>query len=112
MIDAKKAHVWLVGGGIASMAAAAFLIRDAGVPGEQIHILEELGLIGGALDGAQSPVQSGYVTRGGRMLEEEAYQMPLEPARHHPLAGKSGSVGLWRRFSPSTGRSRATPTPD
>jgi hypothetical protein len=26
----------MVGGGIASMAAAAFLIRDAGVPGENI----------------------------------------------------------------------------
>ncbi|MEP6546054.1 MAG: oleate hydratase [Gammaproteobacteria bacterium] len=73
-IDAKTSQVWLVGGGIASMAAAAFLIRDAGVPAQHIHILEELGLAGGALDGALSPVQAGYVTRGGRMLEEEAYQ--------------------------------------
>lgn len=73
-IDPKTSEVWLVGGGIASMAAAAFLIRDAGVPPKHIHILEELGLAGGALDGAASPVQAGYVTRGGRMLEEEAYQ--------------------------------------
>ena len=29
---------------------------------------------GGSLDGAESPVQAGYVTRGGRMLEEEAYR--------------------------------------
>jgi len=73
-IDSTIPQVWLVGGGVASMAAAAFLIRDADVPGHHIHILEELGLQGGALDGAKSPVQSGYVTRGGRMLEEEAYQ--------------------------------------
>lgn len=73
-IDPKTSQVWLVGGGIASMAAAVFLIRDAGVPGSNIHILEELGLAGGALDGGASPVQAGYVTRGGRMLEEEAYQ--------------------------------------
>jgi oleate hydratase len=64
----------MVGGGIASMAAAAFLIRDAGVPGENIHILETLNVPGGSLDGAESPVGAGYVTRGGRMLEDEAYR--------------------------------------
>jgi oleate hydratase len=73
-IDPATSQVWLVGGGIASMASAVFLIRDAGVPAQHIHILEELGLEGGALDGGLSPVQAGYVTRGGRMLEEEAYQ--------------------------------------
>lgn len=70
----ETSQVWLVGGGIASMAAAVFLIRDAGVPARNAHIVEELRLGGGALDGAKSPVQAGYVTRGGRMLEEEAYQ--------------------------------------
>ena len=74
MINPKQAQVWLVGGGIASMAAAVFLIRDAAVPGERIHILEQLNVEGGSLDGAKSPVQQGYVTRGGRELEEEAYQ--------------------------------------
>jgi oleate hydratase len=72
--EKNNGQVWLAGGGIAAMAAAVFLIRDAGVPGEKIHILEATNLAGGALDGAPSPVQSGYVTRGGRMLEEEAYQ--------------------------------------
>src|ERR1700761_8252029 len=72
--DVQSSQIWLVGGGIASMAAAVFLIRDAAVPAQNIHILEELGLEGGALDGGKSPVQAGYVTRGGRMLEEEAYQ--------------------------------------
>ena len=73
-VDPLQANVWMVGGGIASMAAAAFLIRDAGVPGENIHILETLDVPGGSLDGAESPVQPGYVTRGGRMLEDEAYR--------------------------------------
>jgi oleate hydratase len=72
--DPRTANVWMVGGGIASMSAAAFLIRDAGVPGENIHILETLDVPDGSLDGAASPVQAGYVTRGGRMLEEEAYR--------------------------------------
>ncbi|MEU6059272.1 oleate hydratase [Streptomyces sp. NPDC047097] len=68
-------QLWIVGGGIAGMAAAAFAIRDAGLPGERIHILEELDIEGGSLDGAESPAHQGaYVTRGGRMLEEEAYR--------------------------------------
>ncbi|TFD28263.1 oleate hydratase [Cryobacterium cryoconiti] len=74
-IDPKQAHLWIVGGGIAGMAAAAFAIRDAQVPGPNIHILEELDVTGGGMDGANSPVVPGtYVTRGGRMFEEQAYQ--------------------------------------
>ncbi len=39
--DAKSA--WIVGSGLAGLAAAVFLIRDAQVPpGEQIHVFEEL----------------------------------------------------------------------
>ncbi|MEU6998127.1 oleate hydratase [Nonomuraea sp. NPDC046570] len=63
---------YLVGGGIASLAAAVFLVRDAGVDGGSVRVLEELPVAGGALDGSGDPVK-GYVTRGGRMLEEEAY---------------------------------------
>jgi oleate hydratase len=74
-VDPKQAHLWIVGGGIAGMATAAFAIRDAKVPGENIHILEELDITGGNMDGAKSPVVPGtYVTRGGRMFEEQAYQ--------------------------------------
>ncbi len=58
----------LVGGGIASMAAAAFMIRDGDMLGRDITILEELRAVGGSLDGAGTP-EHGYVLRGGRMLE-------------------------------------------
>ena len=52
------------------MATAAFAIRDAKVPGENIHILEELDVTGGNMDGAKSPAVPGtYVTRGGRMFD-------------------------------------------
>lgn len=61
---------YLVGGGIASLAAATFLIRDAGLDGSQIRIFEELHLAGGALDGAGDS-DTGYVSRGDRMLQEE-----------------------------------------
>ena len=62
----------LVGGGIASLASAAYLIRDGGVPGENICIYEETDVLGGSLDGEGSP-EHNYVIRGGRMFTEEAY---------------------------------------
>lgn len=68
--DRPDRHFHLVGGGIASLAAAAFLIRDGDIPGHRITIFEESDRIGGALDGAGSP-EDGFVLRGGRMLESK-----------------------------------------
>ncbi len=62
-------QVYIVGGGIAGLAAAALLIRDGGMPGECIHILEKSDQVGGSLDGAGDP-QAGYIIRGGRMFEK------------------------------------------
>ncbi|MGM0410825.1 MAG: oleate hydratase [Bacillota bacterium] len=53
-------------GGIASLSGAAFLIRDGKMPAENIHILEKLDVVGGAMDGAGNP-EEGYVARGARM---------------------------------------------
>jgi oleate hydratase len=61
---------YLIGGGIASLAAAAFLIRDGEIPGRNIVILEQLDRLGGSLDGAGS-AEDGYVLRGGRMIESK-----------------------------------------
>ena len=60
---------WFVGSGLASLAGAAFLIRDGQMAGEKITILEELKLPGGALDGLKVP-EKGFVIRGGRELED------------------------------------------
>jgi oleate hydratase len=60
---------WFVGSGLASLAGAAFLIRDGQMAGEKITILEELKLPGGALDGLNVP-EKGFVIRGGRELED------------------------------------------
>lgn len=59
-IDERSA--WLIGGGLASLAAACFLIRDAGMAGERIHILEASDLTGGACDGIMDPTR-GYIMR-------------------------------------------------
>lgn len=65
-----SAATYLIGAGIASLAAAAFLIRDADIPGHNITILEESPKIGGSLDASGNP-QDGYVIRGGRMFESK-----------------------------------------
>jgi oleate hydratase len=66
-IDGKTA--WFVGAGLASLAGAAFLIRDGHMPGPEITILERLRLPGGALDGIKEP-EKGFVIRGGREMED------------------------------------------
>jgi oleate hydratase len=66
-----KAH--LIGGGIGSLAAAAFMIRDGGVPGSHITIYEALNVLGGSLDAA-GDAEAGYRLRGGRMLTTDNYE--------------------------------------
>lgn len=64
---------YLIGGGIGSLSAAAFMIRDGGVSGKQITIFEAMPLLGGSLDGAGNP-EHGYTLRGGRMLTTDNYE--------------------------------------
>jgi oleate hydratase len=66
---ADRKTAWFVGSGLAGLAGAAFLIRDGGVAGERITILEQQTIAGGALDGLKVP-EKGFVIRGGREMEE------------------------------------------
>lgn len=65
-VDRKSAYI--VGSGLASLAAACFLVRDGQMKGEHIHVLEAGALPGGACDGIQDPTR-GYVMRGGREMD-------------------------------------------
>ena len=73
------ANSYFIGGGIGSLAAAAFMIRDGKVPGVNISILESAPLLGGSLDGA-GDAASGYSLRGGRMLTTDNYEFKLRGA--------------------------------
>jgi oleate hydratase len=64
---------YLVGGGIASLAAAVFLIRDGKFAGSSISIFESRETLGGSLDASGSP-DTGYIVRGGRMFNTPAYE--------------------------------------
>ncbi|MGW8778432.1 oleate hydratase [Streptomyces sp. NPDC055796] len=62
------AKAYLVGAGIASLSAAALLIREGGFAGGDITVLEAGNRTGGSLDAAGDP-ETGYTMRGGRMFE-------------------------------------------
>lgn len=83
---AGRAH--LLGGGIGSLAAAAFLIRDAGMAGHDISILEAAPRMGGNLDAAGDH-ERGHSMRGGRMLTTDPYECTWDlfrsiPSLRHP----------------------------
>ena len=69
---------YLIGGGIASLAAAVYLIRDGHMPGENITIVEEGKLMGGSLDGQTLAYERGYMMRGFRMLDEKLHTCTLD----------------------------------
>ena len=66
-------QVYFIGGGLASLAGAAYLVRDCNFKGENIHIIEGMNILGGSNDGA-GDAANGFVCRGGRMLNEETYE--------------------------------------
>lgn len=65
-IEERKAHI--IGGGIAGLASAVFLIDDCYVPGENVTIYDQLALMGGSMDGAKIG-EGKYTCRGERELE-------------------------------------------
>ena len=65
-IDNKSAYV--VGTGLAGLAAACFLIRDAQMPGEHITLFEHLPVAGGSCDGIYDATK-GFIMRGGREMD-------------------------------------------
>ena len=83
-VEQKSAY--LIGSGLASLAAACFLIRDGQMDGSNIHILEELPKSGGSLDGTELPMK-GYVMRGGREWRtiSSVYGIYFAPSHHLKL---------------------------
>ncbi|MDQ7093648.1 oleate hydratase [Desulfosporosinus sp. PR] len=65
-VDRKAAYI--VGSGLAALAAACFLVRDGQMNGKSVHILEKDPIPGGACDGYHYD-NVGYVMRGGREMD-------------------------------------------
>ena len=52
-VDSKNAYI--IGTGLAALSAACYLVRDAQMPGDHIHVFEKDAVPGGACDGANIP---------------------------------------------------------
>ncbi|WGU38399.1 oleate hydratase [Phenylobacterium sp. NIBR 498073] len=64
-VKGRKAYI--IGSGVGGLAAAFYMIRDGGMKGEDITILDALNVTGGSLDGA-GDAEAGYIVRGGREM--------------------------------------------
>ena len=64
---AEKKSAYIIGSGLAGLSAAFYLVRDAQLKGEHIHILERLPVSGGSCDG--NHWAEGFYMRGGREMD-------------------------------------------
>ena len=88
----EEKQAWIVGSGLAALAAACFLVRDGQMPGDHIHILEAMDVAGGACDGIFDPSR-GYVMRGGREMEDH-FECLWDLFRSIPSLEKPGASVL------------------
>ena len=65
-IENRKAFI--IGGGIAGLSSAIYLVDDIHMPGQNITILDADKVIGGSMDGT-GEAKTGYLCRGERELE-------------------------------------------
>lgn len=103
-------QVYFIGGGLASLSGAAYLIRDCDFPGERIHILEGMKILGGSNDGNGDAV-NGFLCRGGRMLNEETYENFWElfrsiPSIEHPNQSVTEEILQFDHAHPTHARAR------
>ncbi len=108
-IERKSAY--FVGSGLAALAGAAFLVRDAQLPGDHITIFEELAVPGGSMDGILDQ-HKGFLVRGGREMEEH-FETLWDLFRSIPSLDTPGATVLdemyWlHKDDPSSSACRAT----
>ena len=106
----ENQKAYFVGGGLGSLAGAAYLIRDCNMKGEQITIFEGMHILGGSNDGIGTP-EKGFVCRGGRMLNEETYENFWElfrtiPSLEHPGRSVTEEILNFDHAHPTCGKAR------
>lgn len=67
-------QIYIVGGGLAGLTAAATAIQDANIPGKNIHILEKRKVAGGACDSTGGTRNKPYFARGARLYDPTAFR--------------------------------------
>ena len=81
-------NAYIIGTGLAALTAACYLVRDAQMPGSNIHVFEKDAVPGGACDGANIP-GVGYVMRGGREMDNH-FEVMWDMFRSIPSIEKEG----------------------
>ena len=70
--DNEGRQVYFIGGSLASLAGAAYLIRDCNFKGENIHIIEDKNILYRNNSNIGDST-NGFIVRGGRMLNKETF---------------------------------------
>ena len=70
----KNKKFYLIGGGIASLSAAFFLIKDGEIKGENITIFENSKKMGGSMDGERKLNKDFYIIQGHRLMGDRVYE--------------------------------------
>lgn len=85
--DPENVHAWLVGSGVASLAAAVHLIKQAKVPPHRVHILDTHPRCGGAMQ-VSGDARNGYVLHTGTQpyFHEDCVKdlLAMIPDARHP----------------------------
>jgi oleate hydratase len=105
-----QSQLYVVGGGMAGLSAAVFAIRDAHLPGKNVHVFETLDVMGGALEGHVSP-EKYYVTRADWKFNIEAYQcmwdvLSTVPSLTEPGKSVTEQIFEYNRTHQKNARSR------
>lgn len=88
--DYGSRQAFLIGGGLASMAAALYLIRDCRFPADHITIYEEKAALGGSNKAFGAPEQ-GFWCLGERVLDQELWGNLWELLDAVPSLNRPGS---------------------
>lgn len=84
--DGEPIDIWIVGAGVASLAAAVFLIKDANVLPTHIHILDVHADLGGGIAKYGDP-EKGYVIHPGQTIsfhDSAVEKLLLQVPATHP----------------------------
>lgn len=115
--DPQDVQAWLIGSGIASLAAALHLVKRANVPARQVHILDIHKGSGGAMEEVSGNSSDGYVLHTGAQpyfhedcVEELLAMVPSpenpaksvwETIKDYELYGGPGNKSKTRAIRPS-----------
>ncbi|WP_297520147.1 oleate hydratase [uncultured Clostridium sp.] len=101
-MECTNKKVFLVGGGIASLASAVYFIQEGHIPAENITIFEQLKCLGGSMDAAGNN-EDGFIAHGARMFDKEAYECTYELFSRIPsLDGTMSVLDDFNKFNKET----------